>query len=226
MEMTPQGYTEKHARIVEICEGRRVLHLGCVGFTDSPVEEKVRLAKKSLHQRLTDCCDCTGVDLDRDSVMQLQERGIFKNVLVGDAEALEQLDATIPKFDLAVAGDIIEHLSNPGRMLDGVKRWLKPDGLLLVSTPNAFGLPGYVRFVMGRYREGLQHVLAFNSIVLEQLLKRHGYEITNIWTCHQPAAAGGNGLLFKLGRIFFSCFPKFGGTLLVVAKIREPAGQV
>lgn len=217
--MTPQGYTEKYARIVELCAGKRVLHLGCVGFTDSPVGEKVRLAKESLHQRLTDCCDCTGIDLDRESVVQLQERGIFKNVLVANAEALDELDADLPQFDVAVAGDIIEHLSNPGNMLDGVKRRLKPDGLLLISTPNAFGLPGYLRFIAGRYREGLQHVLAFNPIVLRQLIDRHGYEITQMWTCHQPAAIGRHGWLFKPGQIFFSCFSKFGGTLLVVAKI-------
>lgn len=219
--MTPEEYTEKYARIVELCTGRRVLHLGCVGFTDSPVEEKVRLAKSSLHQRLTDCSDCTGIDLDGESVAQLQERGIFKNVLVADAEALDKLGLNLPQFDVAVAGDIIEHLSNPGKMLDGVKKRLKPDGLLVISTPNAFGLPGYLRFIAGRYREGLQHVLAFNPIVLQQLLERHGYEITQEFTCHQHAAAASHGWLFGPGKFFFSCFPKFGGTLLVIAKTRH-----
>ncbi len=39
-------------------------------------------------------------------------------------------------YDVIVAGDIIEHLSNPGRFLGAVSRHLNKEGVFLVTTPN------------------------------------------------------------------------------------------
>jgi len=211
------SYVEKNTKILELCTGKRVLHLGCVGFTDSPVEEKVQLAKKSLHQLLSDACDCTGVDLDSESIAQLQSRDIFKNVITGNVEHLDDLPPGLGTFDVVVAGDIIEHLSNPGAMLDGVTRRLKSGGLFIISTPNAFGLPAYLRFVFDTFREGMQHVLTFNPVVLQQLLERHGYKILEICTCYQEASKNKYGAFFEMGKQIFRRFPKFGGTLFAIA---------
>jgi len=217
-------YVDRYSEIVERCRGRRVLHLGCVGFTDCPVEEKVARAKESLHQLLTDISDCVGVDLDQESVEQLQERGIFQNVRIGDVERLDALPVDIGLFDIVVAGDIIEHLSNPGKMLDGIKRFLKPQGQLIVSTPNSMGLPAYARYVLGRFHEGLQHVLCFNPINLSQLLQRHGYRVAEALSCHERHAQTAHGLLFGVGKAFLNRFPKYGGTLLFIAQ-PEAASQ-
>jgi 2-polyprenyl-3-methyl-5-hydroxy-6-metoxy-1,4-benzoquinol methylase len=218
-------YVSRDEKILSLCRGKRVLHLGCVGFTDCPMVDKIRLARQSLHQRLTESSECIGVDLDAETLGQLQARQVFNNVLVGNVEHLELLPADLTQFDVVVAGDIIEHLSNPGKMLDGASRWLRPGGLLLISTPNSMGLPAFVRYLFGRFREGLQHVLCFNPITLAQLLERHGYELRQAMTCHQSAAARQHGWRFAAGRSCFRLFPKFGGTLLFVARPRETSGK-
>lgn len=213
------GYVERSKKILELCRNRRTLHLGCAGFTDCPVEEKVRLARKSLHHLLSQVCDCVGVDIDQRTVHEFQRRGIFENVVVGDAERLQSLSLNSRSFDVVVAGDIIEHLSNPGRMLEGVKELLKPNGLLVVSTPNAMGLPAYLRFLTARFREGEQHVISFNAITLFQLLSRHTYQIMEAYTCHQADARQRYGPLYFFGRSLFQALPKFGGTLLYVSSV-------
>lgn len=215
------GYVDRNAKFLELCRGKRVLHLGCVGFTDCPVEDKVRLARQSLHFALSEVCDCLGVDLDAESLRQLEKRGVFQNVMVGDVERLGLLPLGRESFDVVMAGDIIEHLSNPGMMLDGVRPLLKPRGLLVVSTPNAFGLPNYLRFLGRRFHEGQQHILCFNPVTLAQLLARHGYKVTAAFTGHQRAARR-HGLFLNLGRLVFRECPRLGGTLLYVA---EPIPQ-
>ena len=212
-------YVDRYAEINARCQGKRVLHLGCVGFTDCLIEDKILLARQSLHQRLTEIADCVGIDLDKETVDQLQKRGVFQNVMVGDAERLDALPVKLELFDIVVAGDIIEHLSNPGKMLDGIKRLLKPNGCLLLSTPNSMGLPAYLRYVTGRFHEGLQHVLCFNPITLAQLLQRHGYYVAESFSCHERNAQAAHGLLFGAGKAFLQCFPKLGGTLLFVAQV-------
>lgn len=211
------GYVDRDAQIIERCRGRGVLHLGCVGFTDCTVDEKVAKANDSLHQLLTEASDCLGVDLDRESVAQLRQRGVFRNVICGDVERLEDLPFRGEQFDVVVAGDIIEHLSNPGQMLDGIRPLLKADGFLIVSTPNAMGLPAYLRYAAGRFREGLQHVLCFNPSTLTQLLERHGYYVTEAFACHQRGAVTTHRSMFRVGKLMFEQCPKFGGTLLFVA---------
>jgi len=216
-----QSYVDRDGWLVARCRGKRVLHLGCVGFTDCHSQAKVENARLSLHHQLTEVSDCVGVDLDRTTVEKLQSMGIFHNLRVGNVERLQELEGQLAPFDLVVAGDIIEHLSNPGMMLDGVQRFLKPDGQLIVSTPNAMGLPAHLRHCVGRFREGSQHVLCFNALTLAQLLERHGYEVAEAHSCHHRQARASSGLLFKLGCSFFRAFPKFGGTLIFAATTRR-----
>ncbi|MBO0181221.1 hypothetical protein J0682_30075, partial [Vibrio parahaemolyticus] len=41
-------------------------------------------------------------------------------------------------FDVIVAGEIIEHLNNPGLFLSGVRRFMHRDSKLVITTINAY----------------------------------------------------------------------------------------
>ena len=213
-------FVQRESTILALCTGKRVLHLGCVGWTDLAVEQKLELANAGFHASLSAVCDCTGIDIDAATVRQLQERGVFKNVLVGDAEHL----AGDAQYDLIVAGDLIEHLSNPGLMLEGARKILQPGGRLIISTPNAFGLPAYLRLLAGCYAEGAQHVLNFNWLTIQQLLARHGWRVTAIHGCYQRRAA--NSLWFPIVSLPFRLCPRPAGTLLLIAQAACPCALI
>jgi hypothetical protein len=61
-------------------------------------------------------------------------------------------------------------------------------------------------------------VLCFNPITLAQLLARHGYEVIEADACHEAFARQAHGRLFSLGRAFLRRFPRFGGTLIFIAR--------
>jgi len=88
--------------------------------------------------------------------------GIFDSVVHGDVERLDELPVD-QKFDTVIAGDIIEHLSNPGQMLAGIKRFCGSDTRVIITTPNAFGAPNYLRYSAGRFREGAEHVMSLTN---------------------------------------------------------------
>lgn len=180
------------------------------------------MAQKSLHAALTEAASvCTGVDLDGEAISELRNLGIFTNVVEGDVERLSELGSDLGRYDLVVAGDIIEHVSNPGLMLDGIKDRLNKDGRLIVSTPNAFGIASWIKYARGKFREGAQHVLCFNPITLRQLLERHGYEVTEALSCYQSRAVDQYGASFRLLRLILEKQPRFGGTLLFVCRVRQ-----
>jgi hypothetical protein len=58
--------------------------------------DKIRLARQSLSQRLTENSECLGVDLDAETLAQLQAQQVFSNVVVGNVEQLELLTAHLP----------------------------------------------------------------------------------------------------------------------------------
>jgi 2-polyprenyl-3-methyl-5-hydroxy-6-metoxy-1,4-benzoquinol methylase len=211
-------YLAKEEAIISAARDKRVLHLGCVGMSDATYEDRVASAQKSLHAQLSAVSDVVGIDISRQVIDEFARTGVFRNILVGDVEKLEAVPLQGP-FDVVVAGDIIEHITNPGAMLEGLKRFLTSSTRIIITTPHAFGLPNYLRYVAGRFSEGAEHVLSFNGITLQQMLERHDYEVEEIHTCYQPHAKL-KGITFRLGRAFFRRFPRFGGTLYVVARAR------
>ncbi len=164
--------------------------------------------------------DTVGVDRSLAIIDEYRRSGIFTNIVAGDVERLDEVEIA-RKFEVIIAGDIIEHLSNPGRMLDGIRRFCDEQTRLVITTPNAFGAPNFLRHSLGTFREGDEHVLCFNAQNLATLLDRHGYSLSELHTCYQPLSAGKHsGILFGLGRKALELFPRFGGTLLAVAKLK------
>jgi len=58
----------------------------------------------------------------------------YRMVHIGDVETLK-LDYA-QYFDVAVCGDILEHLKEPRQVIDQIYQWLKPRGLIVCSVPN------------------------------------------------------------------------------------------
>jgi 2-polyprenyl-3-methyl-5-hydroxy-6-metoxy-1,4-benzoquinol methylase len=209
-------FLSRNNEILRVTAGKEVLHLGCVGFADSSPSERIAMAPKSLHYALTQTARVIGIDYSREAIDYFRTQGIFENVVYGDAEKLDDvsLDRT---FDVIVVGDIIEHLSRPGAMLDGLKRFMRPDTVLLVTTPNAFGGASILRYTLGKFREGAEHVASYNPENLSNLLKRHGFVVQSLDTCYHPHAEQTGGLGFRIGRWLLRRLPSFGGTLILRA---------
>jgi SAM-dependent methyltransferase len=208
---------DRDAELIHLARGRRVLHLGAVGYADLSAEERVTRAPNTLHWSLTNVGDVTGIDYSRDVVDAYRRDGIFSNVIYGNVENLSAVDR-IGTFDLIIAADIIEHLSNPGLMLESVKRFCNNDSEMVITTPNAFGISNLMRYMVGTFHEGAEHVMTFNMYNLCQLMHRHGFSVVRTDTCYQHHAA--RKRFFKIKRAVLRKVPAFGGTLLIVARLR------
>lgn len=124
---------DRRAYILDACRGARVLHLGCV---DHPFLHERLVSGDLLHAALADvAAELSGVDLDHDGLETLRAAG-FDNLYEAD---IEQIDAAAfpGRFDVIVAGEIVEHLTQPGAFLRRVPRLLAPGGRLLVTVPSA-----------------------------------------------------------------------------------------
>jgi hypothetical protein len=211
------GFGSKFDLLAHHVRGRNVLHLGAVGETCEDTEVRVRRAVDSVHALITDLATrCVGVDNDEPSVTALTDRGVFDNLLLADVTKLTPADIDLPKVDVVFAGDTIEHLTEPGRMLDVINRLSGPETQLVLTTPNALGLNLFLKNLRGREVEGPDHVCSFNAYTIGNLVERYGWRIDELLTCYQPRAAELNPRTFRLGKVILSRFPRLGGTLFAV----------
>jgi SAM-dependent methyltransferase len=156
--------------ILDRCAGRRVLHLGCI---DRPYLEQKLANGTLLHAMLVKrAARVVGVDSDPEGVRLFHERGW--PTVHADVEQLPELDFDC---DLVVAGEIIEHLSNPGLFLDSLARRLRPDTEVIITTPNAYAIRRYWRLLLGHEQVHPDHVAYYSLLTLRAALRRAGYAV-------------------------------------------------
>ena len=216
------SYLSRLAFLRDRTRGRAVLHLGC--SSGRCIQD--RLDRNSLlHGFLSEeTSELYGLDIDPGSLSRMRDGG-FANLYEADVESLEKLELN-KQFDLVLAGDILEHLSRPGSMLDGVKRFLRQNGELKISTNNAFGFHYQLRRWMGHYTEHFQHVCFFSPETLLHLLERHGYRVREMYGAYtEPPHTWKQKLEFALGKPLFKLAPVLAGTLIVVAALKSESND-
>ena len=128
-------------------------------------------------------------------------------------------------FDCIFAGDIIEHLANPGLFLECCKRHLSPEGRLVLTTPNTFNLFNLAEKLSKREPTvNADHTCYFNSKTLKKLLEKNGMETTEInflynlgYEYEESWKKKFLNVLYRLLSLFTD---KFVETLVIVAKVR------
>jgi 2-polyprenyl-3-methyl-5-hydroxy-6-metoxy-1,4-benzoquinol methylase len=118
--------------------------------------------------------DVLGVDIDTVALEKARELGIRVQVLDLNGPWRELGEE---KFDVVVAGEVLEHLYNPQEIIEKVSGRLVDGGIFVGSVPNAFSLINRLRYLFGHKKNtplsDPTHINQFHAHELEQLLRRH-----------------------------------------------------
>ena len=195
-----------------VTDTNRVLDLGC-GHHDHNMSEDPYW----LHKHLVNKNPSTiGLELEEDIALALNDKGY--NVIAGNIEDKDLPNRIGEQFDVIVSGELIEHLANPGLLLDNAYQLLKPNGVLILSTPNPWNFFNIASSILrGRIPIHVQHTCWFDYTTLSQLTRRYNFEerfFTYLhWQENQPWRSislflyklgfrrlAGAGLFFVLGK--------------------------
>lgn len=221
-----KGYINRIDSIVKLCRGKKVLDLGVVGETCADFDRRVASFPSSLHLRLAEEASyLVGVDHSAEEIESL--KACYKlNLYTADIEELSTAVGSESPFDVVVMGNVIEHLSNPGKALAEISRLLVNKGQIIVTCPNAFGAPNYLRFLIGRYYESQDHTQSYTKYTLANLLQRHGFYPVAAWTAlDRTPRSFIRKAVYRLGSYVLRCFPELGGTLLMVGELEDTSVQ-
>lgn len=164
--------------IKRVSAGKSVLHLGC---TNWPYTLDAMDGGTLLHKDLAEVSrELYGFDFDQEGIDVLRSKG-FDNLFRADLEKLEEVSLD-KQFDVIIAGEMIEHLNNPGRFLEGIKRFMSSETRLVLTTINAYG--GMRFFIYGLRGQGgtlepvhPDHVAYYSYSTLKLLIERHRFHV-------------------------------------------------
>lgn len=91
-----------------------------------------------------------GIEIDKESGRIAKT--IYKRIIIGDVEKLISKRISLPKFDVIVFADILEHLSNPSKVLSYfIANNLKSNGKVIISLPNVAHITIRLKLLFGKF---------------------------------------------------------------------------
>jgi len=157
-----------------------------------------------------------GVEISEHAASVARDRrGV--DVIVGD---VMEVDLPARHFDAITMLDVLEHVVEPGRLLDRTRELIRPDGALMLVLPNDRNLTtmtamaahrltlGAVSYPASRVHQ-IYHVTYFTPATITRLLVEHGFKVVAIepdetvrgLINESPLMKVGVGTLFAASRV-------------------------
>lgn len=173
------------------------------GDTAAPINTQKRISLilkhvNLLHMKILDCgcgkglyvveflnfgCDAIGIDYSKEKIEQgrrLHPEIAFR-LSVGDIERLDFPDGSL---DIVMLNEVLEHIENQGQALKEIYRILKPDGQLIVFSPNRL-YPFETHSVISKFSQKIiPHYIPFIPYIPVKIGNLFfDYRARNYWPC-------------------------------------------
>jgi len=141
--------------------GGKLIELGCAfGFFLDEASSKFQTCGVELSDYAREVCTAKGLDVVREITPEfLASRG---------------------PFDAAVMLDVLEHMQDPGIVLDQLHAAMRPGGKLLVTTGDYGSLLARTMGRRWRLMTPPQHLWFFSPRTVSALLERHGFKVQTV----------------------------------------------
>ncbi len=209
---------DRNQFLVDSCKDKNVLHLGCA---DAIHYKDNEIIGRYLHLRLMEQSNLLyGVDLSQEVLDYLKEKYNVANLYVDNVENLT-FDSNKVNFDVIIAGELIEHLYNPGLFLQSVKKYMNKNTKLIITTPNLLSLKLFLHNLKSNQRIHPDHTLGFTFSLIKTLFNRFDLTVSNWYTSNEIFETNSNKIANSALKWFFRTMPRFGDTMICVAKLKS-----
>jgi 2-polyprenyl-3-methyl-5-hydroxy-6-metoxy-1,4-benzoquinol methylase len=201
-----------------------VAHVGCA---DSPYTAELLVAGTLLHARLVTAGTVVGFDVD-EAALELIRRALPGERLVALDIADSVPDSERARYELVIAGEVLEHVGNADAFLHGCAALLAPGGRLCVTVPNACCPKLGLRALIGRESVHPDHRVYYGPRTLTRALEGVGLEVSWMASCFPPdASRAGRVLINPLLRADHRLFGgPVGDGLIAIASARSNAAVI
>jgi SAM-dependent methyltransferase len=133
---------------------------------------------------------CEGIELNVDEARIAREREFHvQEAIINDVTVTEA-------FDVISLWDVFEHIKDGVGFLKECRRFLRPDGIVFVQTPNSDSLAARTMQAACNVFDGLEHVNLYNRQSLSTVAERAGYDVEDFRTVIPEVGVINNYLAF------------------------------
>lgn len=152
--------------IIDDCE--RVLDVGC---GQGHITHQLNTAFPDL--------EISGIDYSLTAIEYANRHFQDIDFAVGDAY---HLPYTSDYFDAVVCNNLWEHVPDPIRMLNAIKRVTRPGGYLIISTPSRYRITNLLRVIVGKpvIFQSSKHITEYSVGQVSEQLTSGGYQLNDI----------------------------------------------
>jgi len=167
-------------------------------------------------------CIVTGVEIN--SRLGQEAAKYCSRVVIGDIEKTETQAQIEGKYAIIVMADLLEHLVDPWKTLRVMKRFIQPNGFIVIALPNIAYFRMRLNLLLGRFnylpKGGIlesTHLRFFTLKTAKKMIEEAGYTIIRFYPA--PSLARGERLakLPLLGRssvVWNGTLPAFAARLM------------
>jgi 2-polyprenyl-3-methyl-5-hydroxy-6-metoxy-1,4-benzoquinol methylase len=178
-EFDPEAANDSRAMALRLVGGnKRVLEFGC-----SSGRVTAALVERG--------CRVTGIEIDNDAAERARAHADEVVVLDLDYDGFEaKLEGS---WEVALFGDVLEHLRDPLRVLRATRQLLEPQGTIVLSVPNIAHADIRLSLLNGQFPYGpyglldRTHLRFFTRDTVKQLLDDAGFVAVEIQRVIMPA---------------------------------------
>jgi len=159
-----------------------------------------------------------GIEASSSSARRAQEKGIITE----PGDFMENDFFKNIKFDIVVAGEIIEHVFDTDLFLQKIHSILKLHGKLILTTPNVASLPRRLLLLLGKNPlldnritgNTAGHIRYFTFQGIHEVLKDNGFKIIE----SQSDVLNFNNKGTVYSKVIPRLYKRFGKTIMVIAE--------
>ncbi|MFC1667934.1 class I SAM-dependent methyltransferase [Chlamydiota bacterium] len=168
-----QSINNRLEKIIPIVKNKQVLDLGCADHSYDQKENEPNWLHGIISHYAT---EVIGIDIEDDAIQKMRSHGF--TVIKSDVESFH-LDKL---FDVVVAGDVFEHLSNPGNTIKNIYNHLKNNGFFIITTPNPFSVSQFFKIVKrNSIKVRADHTCWYDPVTIKTLLNLNGFDTVDIF---------------------------------------------
>jgi len=210
--------TDRNNYLENCIKGKTVLHIGC---SDYPITEERIQSHNLLHEKLQNSAkEILGIDLSDEGINIMKKYG-YSNVIKMDAENI-QLEN---KYSTILAGDVLEHTNNPGKLLESASRVLDTNGEIIIGVPSALTINNYKAWFRGWEQVHCDHTCYFSPKTLSALCERYGLLPTKLVFTTQPQGDDESTLFVLLRKLILKSFKAMSPSIIMHFKKSDNVDQ-
>ena len=189
--MNRYGMLTRTERILELTKDKEVVHIGCADHLPL-IDGKIKMGTHMHTRLLANCSELLGIDTNAEALQHLRDKHGMSNLFCLDVTKEPVFDEPFVQWNLALLGEILEHVGDPVSFLKGVKRNLGSNvERIIITVPNAYSAE-HCSYVNGYGREVLNsdHKFWFTPYTLLKVMTEAGLTDLELFPADNTRAHG------------------------------------